>query len=295
MRGIPRDPAGRSQLQTQLHQIIMQQPNTATKLRALQRMNEVMGDMNRVTDDDLVQYMQSMDTSAFAKGGAVDRLAKLMAKQAGDKPIGGPPAKPPGPLFVDSYGQAYNTPDELIVGIREAVEDESDEPRWTDAAAMLKKLPGSEPAQQALATLVQAYDNPQANFDAALHAWTQALSAISKPAGFAKGGAVNRVIDEVARSQKRSKYEIAKRVERDFTSKKPKSEEEKGRELKLATFAKGGKVKKVLGRIKKAMKPQRRGFTEDELLRKATQRMDRLSRKDVEDYGIGEDAFHYDD
>lgn len=196
----------------------------------------------------------------LAKGGPTERLGQLLAKQRA--PAGGPPAAPRGPLFRDSYGTEYNTPEELLVGIREAVGEESDEPRWEEAVAMLQKVPGSEKAQQALMQLQQNFDNPKADIDTMLSMWGQALDELSraKPAGFAKGGAVSRLAKSLQEAQERGDTETVKRLQRQLKQQAPDSDaEKKGRDMKLSTFAKGGAVstKKRLSKLKKAIQPNR--------------------------------------
>lgn len=184
-----------------IHDQISQYPEGSPEHSDL--LDELSALENRISQS-LVKPSQMITKAVLGKAeggkvGAIHGLAKLMSKYGAEKGGGGPK----GPLFRDTYGQDYNSLEELVQGIRNALTEESDEPRWDDAAKMAQILKNQQ-AVNAINAARVAYDNPEvADINPYMHAIEQAL-VVKR----GKGGAIKSALGKLRRAAEMSDTEL---------------------------------------------------------------------------------------
>lgn len=167
-------------------------------------------------------FGRKIKLSTFAEGGKVGAIAglrRMMSKYGEPKGAGNGGGRKGGvndvkqprrmPLYTDMYGQSYTSPDELRLGIENAISEESDEPRWEDAKRMAAALK-NEAAVHALNQYEQAFNNAAvddlAPFQQALAAALE--SGLPAPVQKGKGGAIKESLSKLRKAAEMSDQEL---------------------------------------------------------------------------------------
>lgn len=229
---------------------------------------------------------QTTKPRKYAEGGkvgALKTLGTLMEKYKGEAPGGprGPAAAPAEPTHVDRYGEAVQGRQRLLDAIEDAIEGESDEPAFSDAIAMAAKI-GDQNLVTAIQQIEKSYDADEATFNAALQAYTVAMANALKgpPLEKGKGGAIKAALGKLKKSARDlsdeelkseidsmgNQREIAGGIDRRGKVYTPPGgegeprrryqdllDESVRRKGSKVAYAKGGGVKKALGRLKKVI------------------------------------------
>ncbi len=211
---------------------------------------------------------RSLVKRKYAEGGKVaglKTLATLMAKFGEEKGAGRGGRKggvndvDRRPLHTDRYGQNYGQTSELLRGIQQHLFEESDEPGFQEAFDMLKKVPGSEDAQNLLMNYARAYNDPRQDLAAVgrlEQQLQQLLAALAAPKVVkSKGGGIKESLAALRRSTDRPVKPVSPGASWADEVQRRREEKKKPKpldpNLDLSKYAKGGSVKKAIGSARK--------------------------------------------